>query len=203
MIPKTLCTLVVGTLVGYCSQSYSASYPPNIDYGSQGDFIAKRGVTHGRTANLNILQGRAGDLSDRPIVAQQFLDHRFDKIGNFPKAPQFVRVADKRQQSVAKQVGRRLLAGKKQQHRIHDQLGQDHIVDDRDVLRPWPRRVPALRLDNAGEILGQRPRAAFGEPDLVRRIRNAADEGRQVLRPGSELLHFGLRHPGTNDPDAE
>ncbi|EGG94837.1 hypothetical protein IMCC1989_2240 [gamma proteobacterium IMCC1989] len=32
--------------------SIAASYPPNIDYGSQGDFVAKRGVTHGRTANL-------------------------------------------------------------------------------------------------------------------------------------------------------
>ncbi len=32
--------------------SHAADYPPNIDYGNQGDFIAKRGVTHGRTANL-------------------------------------------------------------------------------------------------------------------------------------------------------
>lgn len=42
-----LCVLwVVGGL------AHSASYPANIDYGSQGDFITKRGVEFGRTSNL-------------------------------------------------------------------------------------------------------------------------------------------------------
>ncbi|MFT5117424.1 MAG: hypothetical protein ACI9NY_000953 [Kiritimatiellia bacterium] len=33
---------------------FAADYPPNIDYGSQGDFLAKRGGDRGRTALLNL-----------------------------------------------------------------------------------------------------------------------------------------------------
>jgi hypothetical protein len=40
---------------GMISATWAAEYPPNIDYGSQGEFVAKRGVTHGRTANLTAL----------------------------------------------------------------------------------------------------------------------------------------------------
>ncbi len=36
----------------FISHSFSADYPPNIDLGSQGDFLAKRGVQYGRTTIL-------------------------------------------------------------------------------------------------------------------------------------------------------
>ena len=50
---QPLGALVACTILGlWQNDSFAASYPPNIDYGSQGDFVAKRGVQHGRTANL-------------------------------------------------------------------------------------------------------------------------------------------------------
>ena len=33
---------------------FAADYPPNIDYGEQGDFLAKRGEDRGRTSMLNL-----------------------------------------------------------------------------------------------------------------------------------------------------
>ncbi len=51
----TLCTLATATLIGSAISSthvMAADYPANIDYGSQGDFIVKRGVEFGRTADL-------------------------------------------------------------------------------------------------------------------------------------------------------
>lgn len=46
--------------------SIAASYPPNIDYGSEGQFVAKRGVTHGRTANLSALGPVLVNLPEGP-----------------------------------------------------------------------------------------------------------------------------------------
>lgn len=43
----TVCIVAIASI-----KANSASYPPNIDYGSTGDFIAKRGAEYGRTAIL-------------------------------------------------------------------------------------------------------------------------------------------------------
>lgn len=45
---------------------YAASYPPNIDYGSQGDFIAKRGTEFGRTTNLTLVGPLLVNLPEAP-----------------------------------------------------------------------------------------------------------------------------------------
>ncbi len=57
MIPSTAAqklSLTVAVILYLLTHpnSYAAEYPPNIDYGQQGDFIAKRGVDRGRTAIL-------------------------------------------------------------------------------------------------------------------------------------------------------
>ena len=46
---RILCILVS---ILFVPLAFSADYPPNIDLGSQGDFLAKRGVQYGRTAIL-------------------------------------------------------------------------------------------------------------------------------------------------------
>lgn len=48
LIRKLFACLLLST----ASTAFSASYPPNEDYGSQGDFLVKRGVEFGRTADL-------------------------------------------------------------------------------------------------------------------------------------------------------
>lgn len=45
---------------------YAASYPDNIDYGSQGDFVAKRGTEFGRTADLNLVGPILVNLPEAP-----------------------------------------------------------------------------------------------------------------------------------------
>ena len=53
MIGRSITPLCISLLLSGATQTaIAASYPENIDYGSQGDFVAKRGVTYGRTANL-------------------------------------------------------------------------------------------------------------------------------------------------------
>jgi hypothetical protein len=41
-------------LLGMSLPSFAADYPPNIDYGTQGDFLAKKGGDRGRTSILNL-----------------------------------------------------------------------------------------------------------------------------------------------------
>lgn len=48
-------SLLVCLLLAPASTAFSASYPPNEDYGSQGDFLVKRGVEFGRTADLMMI----------------------------------------------------------------------------------------------------------------------------------------------------
>ena len=46
--------------------AHSADYPPNIDYGSQGDFITKTGTEYGRTANLTLVGPLLVNLPEGP-----------------------------------------------------------------------------------------------------------------------------------------
>lgn len=47
--------LLSASLLLVTNTALAASYPPNIDYGTKGDFIAKRGTEFGRTADLTTL----------------------------------------------------------------------------------------------------------------------------------------------------
>jgi len=51
---------------GLCSVSTAAEYPPNIDYGQQGDFITKRGTERGRTAILQTVGPILLNLPEKP-----------------------------------------------------------------------------------------------------------------------------------------
>ncbi|GHA20620.1 hypothetical protein GCM10008090_33160 [Arenicella chitinivorans] len=53
-------------LLIFSSSSFAASYPPNRDYGSEGDFIIKRGTERGRTANLSIVGPLLVNLPEGP-----------------------------------------------------------------------------------------------------------------------------------------
>ena len=46
--------------------AHSADYPPNIDYGSQGDFITKTGTEYGRTADLTLVGPLLVNLPEGP-----------------------------------------------------------------------------------------------------------------------------------------
>ena len=50
----------------FANLAWTASYPPNIDYGSQGDFLVKRGVELGRTADLNLVGPILVNLPEAP-----------------------------------------------------------------------------------------------------------------------------------------
>ncbi|GAA3929138.1 Ig-like domain-containing protein [Litoribacillus peritrichatus] len=53
-------------LAGLSNGALAADYPPNIDYGSQGDFVAKRGTEYGRTADLNLVGPLLVNLPEAP-----------------------------------------------------------------------------------------------------------------------------------------
>ncbi len=48
------------------TSAYSAEYPPNIDYGNKGTFIAKRAVEYGRAANLTTLGPVLASIPEAP-----------------------------------------------------------------------------------------------------------------------------------------
>ena len=59
--------LVLGMVLSLLANLvWAASYPPNIDYGSQGDFLVKRGTNFGRTADLTLVGPILVNLPENP-----------------------------------------------------------------------------------------------------------------------------------------
>ena len=57
----------------------SGDYPPNIDYGAQGDFLAKRGTEFGRTADLTMIGPILINLPEGPGSTEDGIDaYRFE-----------------------------------------------------------------------------------------------------------------------------
>lgn len=63
---KAVLTVFVGSAFAYTPNVFSASYPANIDYGTQGDFVAKVGTEYGRTANLTLVGPLLVNLPEAP-----------------------------------------------------------------------------------------------------------------------------------------
>lgn len=95
------CTLTrfLASLSVIAMPAVAADYPPNIDYGSEGDFITKRAVEYGRAANIlpigPILVGMPeapGSTSNAGVVADP--KHNFWDISDLTN-PVFIRDGDK------------------------------------------------------------------------------------------------------------
>ncbi|MFT5082503.1 MAG: hypothetical protein ACI9Y1_000528 [Lentisphaeria bacterium] len=60
--------------VFFCVHVHAASYPPNVDYGTQGDFLFQRGVEFGRTTDLMLLGPVLLNYPEIPGSSQVGLD---------------------------------------------------------------------------------------------------------------------------------
>jgi len=63
---RAVITILTSMTLFHASQVFSAAYPPNIDYGSQGDFITKIGTEYGRAANLTLVGPLLVNLPEAP-----------------------------------------------------------------------------------------------------------------------------------------
>ncbi len=63
---NTLQNILFTSILLSNATSWAASYPPNIDYGSEGDFITKRGTEFGRTADLGVIGPVLVNLPEAP-----------------------------------------------------------------------------------------------------------------------------------------
>lgn len=70
--------IVAATALLLTNTAWSASYPPNTDYGSQGDFLAKRGTEFGRTADLAVIGPILINQPEAPGSTSTGVQYRFE-----------------------------------------------------------------------------------------------------------------------------
>lgn len=75
--------LIIFGLFSICAVAQGASYPPNIDYGKEGDFIAKRGTKYGRAAILVPIGPVLVSQPEAPGSSSRGIPGGFTRLNNY------------------------------------------------------------------------------------------------------------------------